>query len=926
MRTDESFGPADLDRLLASRERTAEDDGDSGVEHSISPSDLQPRHLIAAMTMTDQTDPSGQVFDWESVLDVVGELPGEEEAEWLTGVVRRFGGFHSTSSSTVSGIRALGDHVYEMRHTYPHVYVTYLHELHSLLRSSASSEVMETAESRFQHFATKGDAVSSERVREFYERDVSDRLVNPTVGKNSRLSTLQSLSSRSIDEVDSGIPMQLLFPLRNDYDADIEREALRVIEEWARTFETSTVSQSTIETLEPLLEGDQEELPPRLVTELIVSRYLAPEVVDWLTQLPKVEERQEVVRAAFEALEPVAGLRDCGEELCQFLLERSHDEETMSAGIDLLKSIQVGIAPHHRTDDPAQDDHIRQERFIEAELAVDRTIRRTLQAIAEDDTEPDSVRAHAMRVWLSARPPELHEQFWDISPSDVGEDPVTDAKLEVAADQHLVEVVAKIEELWAGGSDDPDRLSSLTNVLSELGVREIVSLLLEPAFDHDDSSIREQAQEALLDNEYEAEIDRESTRRSIVERIGDRFEAARAASDLEEDVRQRKTERLSKETDRQDARVTASRTTSRSADVLVSFRARGTEFMLRLAPLFDRLEELADQIDTLERQQSELQSEIQQQRDEAQRLVDEIESVESDIENTENEIDRAQSELQACENEISDLDSQIATAERERDRIENNPPRQQGIGEEARKKYERELEDWKRKRDEARRAVESLKDEQRQNRQRFRELQNEIDSLQQQLRQLQNKHDRLSQELDASKRRREEHVNRLAEVESRLDELQQARQECQRQIDDIVGKLDGVRDEARTKREQLLDRQREASSEASRLRGEAKQLVREQSNAISEQRKRKERVGQLKEQIDDDQKTFQEDGSRTRDESIEADETAIEASIRRYLDHNDENVQHWRLDSAVRRVVEAEPFEEAESEHVERARTWKEDQ
>jgi predicted nucleic acid-binding Zn-ribbon protein len=929
MTANKSVPPEEIERILA--DRTAGEKSSM----ALSLEELSPRRLLSIATSRQgRLDALDGALDWETLLNALDELPENERAQWLLDVIRRLGTWSGAGIEAETGIRALGERAYELRHQHPHIFLCYLHELHRLLRSEQSAEAVAAAEEQFRRLAAESDRASGDRIQDFHEQNLRDRLVDPNLGAESRTSLLEMLAAEPLEDIHPGVIIDLLYPLRNHHETAVERAALNTLESWATDLASHSVPDDVIETLEASLAGEQEELAEAYVRELLVTGYVAPAVIEWLTELPNVAERQAVVEAAFQALQRIPGIRGFSDQLCTFLLEQPLEETTIHPGIDLLGSILVGLVPDQHTEEPAQDDHIRRVFFTDEELAADRTIRQTLRTLAEDETRSREVRAHAVRTWLSVRPPEIHEVLWEIDPEAIGDDSIVDAKLEAAADHRLIEFVDIAEQLWEDGADTPDRLKPLAETLSDLQTREIVDILLTPAFDHDDPELRDEAQEALIESGYEAELVRERRRRTLLERIEERYQAMAAVAETEREIRNRKATRLTTEADRKRSRVRASEALSRSVDVLARFRAQGTGLMLQLAQEFTQLEQLAARIDQLREQQVELRNQIQEERDEAERLANEIQSVERDIDQTESDLENAQgerdrlnNEIPTLEREISNLETQVDQLEQEVRDLKRQEPSPPAVDDEQRQReYRNRQQEWERQLNQlqseyesARNKLQNTKQKLQQAKNRRRELENEIRNLQKRLQELKNRHSNLSRQLDESNQRLNQYAEQLEELATQLDQLTDEYESCQQRIAQLTERLSQLRQDAERDRSQMREQRQNASSNAADARVRLESLMADQSSARGTRQQQNERIQRLQQRIDDDHEAFEEAGQRTKVESIEADERAAEASQQVATQQYRENVNRWRLDSILRRTTEGEVIEETAGELTERS-------
>jgi predicted nucleic acid-binding Zn-ribbon protein len=922
MTTDESIRPADLERFLTGRQEETQD------ETSMSLEELSPRHLIVVATSTQgHLDELDGELDWEQLIAALDALPEDEQARWLRELIRRLGPVSGLGIET--GIRELGSHAYELRHRHPHIYTCYLRELRRLLRTEEDTEIGTAAEEQFRRLAAENDRTSDERTEEFYQQDLRDRLVDPNLGSESRISLLETLADDSVEELRPDIVIDVLYPLRNHYDSAVEVAALGVIESWAVELDGTVPDDEIIQSLEATLAGEDADLSSELVIELLLSGYVGPAVINWLRNLPNVSDRQHIVSAAFDALHPIPGLLEYSDAICTFILAHSHEDDTIQAGIDLLESLLLGLSPDQPTEQPAQDDHIRRVFFTDEELGFDRTIRDTFRTIVRDESYSREIRAHALKTWLSARPPETHDVLWEIDAGGIGDDPLVEAKLEAVAEHRLIEFVDVIEEMWDEVSDDAAKQEQLVDTLSQLGIREIVQILLSPAFDYDNPALRDAAQEALSENGYEAELVRERQRRRLLEYIEARYEAMAAVTDTDQEIRNRKHERLAVEADRKQAQVTASEALSQSVDELTQFRAQGTTIVFQLAAEFDTLEELAQQIDELRVEQVELQNQVQDERDEADRIATELQSVENDIDRTESDLADAEREREQLQNEIPQLERRITELETDVNRLEGEirgherqEPSPPVIDDEDRQReYERNHREWERQLEQLRGNLESTRaelqsteDDLRQARERNRELQNTIRDFRNQLEQLRNRHAELSIELDESNQRIDQYTTRLEEITQQLQQLNTEYEQCQQRIDQSIDQLSAHRQEMENERSSLTQQYQEASSAAADARSQLQSLADAQSSARDDRHDQNERIQQLEEQVTTGHEEFDEAGQRTRVESIEADERAFQASRHRANQEYIENVNRWRLDSVLRRAIDADVINDLVSE------------
>ncbi|TKX74746.1 hypothetical protein EXE46_07730 [Halorubrum sp. GN11_10-6_MGM] len=934
MTSDRTLTPEGLERFLAGR---TDEEAEAALSETFEPDELDPRHLLAVATTTEGgIDGLPGEMDWETFLESFERLDDDEELRVLVRLVRHLGSRTNAGIESEAGVKAIGDRAYELRHEHPHVFISFLHEIHSLLRRDTSSEAVAAAEEQFRRVTEADDRISNDRIEAFREEDIRRRLVDPTLGTQPRVSLLETLAEESITEIPTELVVDVLYPLRNHYDADVERAALEALGTWAREFDSHQSPEDAVERLESYLAGEADELPSLLVAELVVVGYVGPAVVDWLVDLTRVEQRQPVIETAFETLRAIGGLRGHAEQLCEFLLEHEHDADAVHAGIDVLGEILVGLTPHQHTETPAQDDHMRHVFFSDDELAVDETIRETLQTIVDGagTTFDPEVSAHAARVWLSVRPPEIHEALWDIDPDAVGSDPVVESKIEAAVDHRLVEFTDAIERLWESGEPDPDRLEPLVSALDELESNEIVRVLLGPAFDHQYESVRERAREALVESGYEAEVVREARRRTVLDRIETRYDTMSDATDTDREIRDRTGARLSGEGDRKRARVESARATARSVDTLASFRAAGATRMLRLAPLFDELRELAAQIQTVRQAIEELVEAVERERATAEEIRDDIRRTEDRIESAERDLEAAKDRKRDLEDRARELDNEIIPELGSRiddgyDRLrelENHKEPSKFQYEDA-DRYESDMREWKSAVRSLKSDIESLESERNEARNERSEIRNtHLPDVRTEISNLETDIDGLYEEWDALKAKLEDSMGRIDDYsdryESLLGDLRDLRREYERveqSVDEIVSDLRGVVREKTSRHADLDEQARDARSRASDLRDRLETLDERQTNARDRREQIGDRVKRLTDRLSEDHDDLADAGERTNEETPAADAEAYDRATEAADEQYRRNVERWRLDSILRRSVESEAVEEEAPEIAKQA-------
>ena len=934
MSSDRTLTPDRLERFLAGRADEAEGSALSGA---FDPDELEPRHLLAVATTTEGgIDGLPGEMDWETFLEAFERLDDEEELRVLVRLVRHLGSRTNAGVESEAGVKAIGDRAYELRHDHPHVFISFLHEIHSLLRRDTSSEAVAAAEEQFRRVTEADDRVSNDRIEAFREDDIRRRLVDPTLGTQPRISLLETLAEESITEVPTELVIDVLYPLRNHYDADVERAALETLGTWAREFQSHQSPEDAVERLESYLAGETDELPSLLVAELVVVGYVGPAIVDWLVDLTRVEQRQPVVETAFETLRAIGGLRGHAERLCEFILENDLDADAAHAGIDVLGEILVGLTPHQHTETPAQDDHMRHVFFSDDELAVDETIRETLQTIVDGaGTEFDpEVSAHAARVWLSVRPPEIHEALWEIDPDAVGSDPVVEAKIEAAVDHRLVEFADAVERLWEAGDNDPERLEPLVAALDELETTDIVRVLLDPAFEHEHESVRERAREALVESGYEAEVVREAQRRTVLDRIDSRYDTMSDATDTDREIRDRTGTQLSAEGDRKRARVESARATARSVDTLASFRATGATRMLQLAPLFDQLQELASRIQTVREAIQELVEAVERElataeeiRDDIRRAEDRIESAERDLEEAKDRKRELEGRARELDNEvIPELSSRINDGRDDLHELKNHKKPSKFQYDDA-DRYESAVREWKQDVRSLKSDIESLENDRREARDERSEIRNtHLPNVRSEISDLETKIDGLYDDWDALKAKLENSAERIAgysdRYESLRSDLQDLRREYERvaeSVDEIVSDLREVVREKTSRHADLDERARDARSRASDLRDRLGTLGQRQTDARDRRERIGDRVELLTDRLSEDHDDLEDAGERTNEETPAADADAYDRAGEAADEQYRRNVENWRLDSILRRSVEAAAVEEEAPEIADQA-------
>jgi len=917
--------PEQLERFLSNRE------GDSSVE----PAELQPRHLVAiAMTTDDGLDTLDDEFDWDRLLRTLAELDEDEQSRWLRRLIRNLGTRTASGIESEEGVSALSDRSYQLRHQNPEVFITFLDEIQSLLRHDTSSSGISGAEDEFRRLAEIGDRESDERVASFREQDLEQRLVEPTLNAESRISLLETLAQEPIEDVPTRMVVDALYPLRNHHDAGVEQAALEAFENWAKQLEQETATEA-IEILERDLANEIDELPTSLITGIIMSGYIGPAIVEWLVDLPRIESRQDVVVAAFDTLEHIPGLRDSVELICDFLLRDAHEDEAVYAGIDVLESVLVGLEPHQNTENPVHTDHIQGVFFTQEELSVDEKIRSTLQTIVESSSYSEEVRAHAASAWLSVRPPEIQQLLWDIDIQEVGESAVVDAKLEAAADHRLVEFVDVIEDLWQEAEADGVKRNRLVESLDQLESREIVDVLLDPAFDSADAELRQAARETLVDSGYESEIERESQRRTIIDRISARFDAMSTAADIDRDIRDRNEKQTSTEEQRKQAGVKAAEAASKSVDNLAEFRSQGATQMLKLAPLFDQLKDLEAKIRNLVGQIDTLCEEIRSERDEAQQIEQEIKDVESDIDSTEQKLEDAKQQKEEVEDRINELDHEIIpdlendirSKQREYKKLDSKEPKlREFSGEDRRERYEQKYNQWENEMQKLDDHIDELESKKSRAETEMSDLKSDLSTIgsdisqfQGDLKTLRGEHQGLASDLDNSIQRIDGYQQRLENRRSELNELLEEYERIQSQVDDIVGTLNGIRESARSRESELQSRSEKFRSRVGSLRQTLQSLAETQSDAIDRRERQARRVRELANQLDIDHDDLEHLGERTKEEVPEADREAVELADQTRKRQYQQNETTWRLDSIFRRTFEADRIEDADTELAERA-------
>lgn len=918
--------PEELERFLSNRE------GDAGIE----PGELRPRHLVAVATTTeDGLGSLDEEFDWEGLLETLSELEADEQSRWLRRLIRNLGTRTAAGIDSEAGVHALGDRAYRLRHRNPEVFLAFLDEVQSLLRYDTSTTGISAAEDEFRRLAEIGDRRSDERVAAFRERDIQQRLVDPNLGAESRVSLLSTLAEEPLDDVPTRMVVDVLYPLRNHYDAAVEKAALETYETWAKQLDDRWTAADAIELLEEDLAGEIDELPPSMVTGIVMSGYVGPAIVEWLTELPRIESRQEVVVAAFEALKQIPGLRASAEDICSFLLREAHEDEAVHAGIDVLESVLVGLEPRQNTATPAQTDHIRGVFFTQEELGVDETIRSTLQTIVGSSAYSEDVRAHAARTWLSVRPPEIQRVLWEIDAEDVGESAVADAKLEAAADHRLVEFVDVAADLWDAAEGDPNTRTRLVDVLDRLESREIVDVLLDPAFDADDEELRRAAREALVGSGYESEIERESKRRTTADRIATRFGAMSGATDLDREIRDRAAKRASTEEERKRAGVNAAEAASKSVDNLAEFRSQGATRMLKLAPLFDQLKELEAAIRDLVGRIDSLCEQVEAERDEAKRIERDINAVENDIDSAEADLKNARQDKTGVQNRIQELqhdvipglEQDINSLQLEFQQLDGREPSPRDFsGENWREKFQRRHNEWEQKMGELKGRINELngkkndaQTEVRNRKSDLRELNTAISNLEDDLRRLRDDHRDLESDLEDSTQRIDGYRRELENRRSELQEIREEYERVQAQVEELVVALNGVRNAARSRESTLRERGETFRSRVESLRRNLASLAETQAEAIDRRARQAQRVREVASRLDVDHDDLEELGDRTRSAVPEADAAAVDAAEQARTRQYRQNETGWRLDSVFRRAVEADRVADVDPDLAERA-------
>lgn len=934
MSSDRALTPETLERFLAGR---ADDREGSALSGAFNPDELEPRHLLAVATTTeDGIDGLPGEMDWETFLETFERLDEDEELRVLVRLVRHLGSRTAAGIESEAGVEAIGERSYELRHDHPHVFISFLHEIHSLLRRDTSTEAVSAVEEQFRRVAEADDRVSNDRIETFREHDIRSRLVDPTLGTEARVSLLETLGEESITEVPTELLIDVLYPLRNHYDADVERTALETLRTWAREFQSQQSPDDAVERLESYLAGETDDLPSLVLAELVVVGYVGPAVVDWLVDLTRVEQRQPVVETAFETLQAISGLHGHAERLCEFVLESDLEADTLHAGIDLLGEVLVGLTPHQHKETPVQDDHMRHVFFSDDELAVDETVRETLQTIVDGAGvayDPE-VSAHAAQVWLSVRPPEIHEALWEIDPDAIGSDPVAEAKIEAAAEHRLVEFADAVEHLWEAGEADPDRLEPLVAALDELETHEIVHVLLDPAFEHEYEAVRERAREALVESGYEAEVVREAQRRTVLDRIASRYDTMSDATDTDREIRDRTDTQLSTEGDRKRARVESARATARSVDTLASFRATGATRMLQLAPLFDELRELAALIRTVRQAIEELVEAVEQERATAEEIRDKIRSTENRIESLERDLEDARDRKRELEDRVRELDNEIIPElssrisdgydelhelknKKEPSRLQYDDP----------DRYESDRERWEnavRSLESDIEALENDRTEAKNERGKIRNthlpnVKSEISDMESDIKSLYGEWDTLKTELENSRGRIGGYRDSYESLVDDLHELRQRYERVKQSVEEIVSDLREVIREKTSRHADLDGQARDARSRASELRDRLGTLDKRQANAHSRREGIGDRVELLTDRLSEDHDDLEDAGERTNEESPAADAEAYDRAGEVADEQYRRNVANWRLDSILRRSVEADAVEEEAPEIADQA-------
>ena len=843
------------------------------------------------------------------------------QEKWLASTLRYIFSPYGQDMVKAGLFTNIGKMIVDNRQRWTHLYVWIIHESYQLSRLDLSIELARAIE-RFLE-----DLKSSRHCHSMYEAWLRQGLISHATPKSTMLAILESIRRRLVTETDLDLIGYHLRPLLESFDSDIILSAVTNIQHWGRQLSTNE-NTDDLNDLDRFRDDDIGVLPRSLANLLGINCLLVEPIICWLPSVSDDTRYPGVVEAIFRALDSLCGIRCYAEKLCPFILDTTLTPKAYIAGIDLLANMLTGLVEYQ----PASElgvitDGYRRIFLAEQELLVDKQIRQTLEVLGRRGTLPNEIRQYAFKRLLESRPPNLLDLLREPIDNVVHDDPIIQAKLSATAVLRVLDFTDVIQQLWKTFPIDHQFHSQLINVLSYLGHRDIVNILLQPAFDTPNLEIRHLARETLQNAGYDMEIGREESRRLLNDLSQEELHTAEALSIAEDRIKDIHRHTHLEQALYEEIRIQGEYMLNALLHTAANMKARGADIALSLAVELTILEELLPEIESLETQLSELSDELSQQVERAESLLDEIVVVEERIGECEQEIQQCHSDIDNYEQKVENCREKIQGLEDEQDRLQGDAPSWDDYSSDSEDdddsgdgEYQRALDDWEDQLSECANGISRLQDQEEKYQDLISELNSRIRQLESELEDLEESLSQLEDELTASENQIHSYESQQERLVDELDDLRDQFTTCESGVIDLEEDFQTVSSDANSSIDQIRTERQQSDDQLD----EISQNIRRYSASLNVESQNMEtsrhQLAAVSQRIPVEREQFDTVGDRVLEKSFTADHSAVDTSQQLAIQQYERDLEKWHLDMAFRNTIAAEPFERQYGESIRRVR------
>ncbi|MGD0080912.1 MAG: hypothetical protein ABSB80_09735 [Methanoregula sp.] len=805
---------------------------------------------------------------------------------------------------------ALAQVIFEGRHEWPHHYIRFIQESYKRLQLQLPDQAAQTIQRFLEDIPHRSHDDFKPVIGRLRDRRLKKNLVSLSIPTSTILSTLEIFHGRRLEDLTLEELVAHLHPVKHSYNTDIINHVLQNLQRWVGEFPLHRENNELLEILIQFRNLENEVFPdidPALRNQLIITYLFPQELFDLLVLFEDEEYYPGIIETIFRTFHQVPGSRDLAPVVCTFIRKYHLKEETRLAAVDFLSGMLTCHVEYPCTSIRRTTDHYRRIFQVERELLPDREIRSTLHTLAYRRDVPPLVRRHAFHSLLRSRPPDLLELLREGRYDDISDAPLLQAKLDATSEIKVLDYTDIIRNIWEspqGAVIRPD----IIGVLTSLGHREIVNILLPASFDNSDKNIAQQATEALQNTGYSAEIEREGDRLHLLDLSAEQERAIRRLSDLSEDLKALYSDIHDMNADFLNSRAISVSILSQLLHSDIWLRAKGSETALKLAVEFRILREISERIAPLEREIRAFITLINAQIVIANQLLGQILRVER-------EMDECERGIRECESEIASCDSQIRSAENRASYAASrarslSPPYQSGNTQSDRDAYESAYRSYQNEVWRCNQEAQSAEAEASAARSRRASAESQLSNYRWRLSRAESEYHSLGTQLAAVEGQIAGLTIRLNGLRRQLADLQQQFRACEARIISIQQAFEKLSEKTQNEQNSLSSRRRELAEQQTSLSRQLTQTYTRCNKIAKMIPLAKQEISAIENRINVGKQKFDKTAIRVLHETFVADEAAVANSNTLRRNQETEDAQYWRIDWTIRNTLKSLPFKE----------------